>query len=611
MPVKKKSRQQLTALSEPLLEPGDRILHMVVAQVGKAPVKKNVAAIALSIAVAVVASALGAGTSMMGFFTKGHAYFVVTDRRLLIFAGRRSKPGPGRLLGNVPRHAVTLTKVTDGLTHKIRFRIDGSDEEIRLRFPPLNPGARRDARDLAALLEGPAHPVPGQRGSEPRHVPRGSGEGHRAAHGKGLRAMFSGLSWWQVVLVLLPLTLAGIGGALGGLAGGAAAGANTALARRKRNGAALTVLSMICVDALACGAYFGGVAVLLPKPTSSSQATSAVTPTPQWTPHILPPGDAFTPAATVASQPPGVALNTPSVLHDTGAALNWPTYVNTSGTAAYDITAYEVYRSTSIYFNQPQATLVASLAPGSTSFIDATTDNPYGGLYYYMVAVRTRSGVVINGTPLHVELPAAGQTRIVIPAVASGTLSAAYPNTVADAQDGSNQPRVEVGSLGGLGATRAVFGFGALKDALPSGAVVVEAHLSLWDNATNLLGAGTNYGLYGLSRSFTVSQATWNSAAPGIEWTNRGGDYMTTPAGTGLPPDEADPWLHDFDATAIVRGWISDPSSEHGLLLRANHETDPQHMAYFAAVSDRIPSVQRPVLVITYTVSGSAGTATR
>jgi hypothetical protein len=228
-----------------------------------------------------------------------------------------------------------------------------------------------------------------------------------------------------------------------------------------------------------------------------------------------------------------------------------------------------------------------------------------------MVAVRTRSGVVINGTPLLVELPAAGQTRIVIPAVASGTLSAAYPNTVADAQDGSNQPRVEVGSLGGLGATRAVFGFGALKDALPSGAVVVEAHLSLWDNATNLLGAGTNYGLYGLSRSFTVSQATWNSAAPGIEWTNRGGDYMTTPAGTGLPPDEADPWLHDFDATAIVRGWISDPGSEHGLLLRANHETDPQHMAYFAAVSDRIPSVQRPVLVITYTVSGSAGTATR
>ena len=100
-------------------------------------------------------------------------------------------------------------------------------------------------------------------------------------------------------------------------------------------------------------------------------------------------------------------------------------------------------------------------------------------------------------------------------------------------------------------------------------------------------------------------------ARGGADAANRGGDYMTTPAGTGLPPDEADPWWHDFDATAIVRGWISDPGSEHGLLLRANHETDPQHMAYFAAVSDRIPSVQRPVLVIIYTVSGSARTATR
>jgi hypothetical protein len=118
--------------------------------------------------------------------------------------------------------------------------------------------------------------------------------------GERLGAMFSGLSWWQVVLVLLPFTLAGIGGALGGLVGAAAAAANTALAR-KRHGAALTVLSMICVDALACGAYFGGVAVLLSKPVSSSQAAPAVTPTPQWMPHILPPGPAFTPAATVAS----------------------------------------------------------------------------------------------------------------------------------------------------------------------------------------------------------------------------------------------------------------------------------------------------------------------
>lgn len=436
-------------------------------------------------------------------------------------------------------------------------------------------------------------------------VERGSGGGHRASRRKGLGAMVSGLSWWQVVLVVLPFALAGVGGALGGALGGAAAWVNAALARRKRHGAVLTALSMICVDALACGAYFGVVAVILSKPATSPVARPAVTPTPRWTQNIQPPGPDFTPnTGPVASQPPGVTLNAPTVLHSTGAALSWPAYVNTSGAAAYDITAYQVYRGTGPEFIAPQAALVASLAPGRTSFVDATTRDPYGGPYSYMVAVRTRSGAVINGTPLRVQLPLAGQTTVFIPAVASDTLSAAYPNTVADAlvHNGPQQPEVEVGSLGGLGATRGVFGFGALNTALPSGAVVVEAHLRLWDNATNMLGPTADYGLYGLSRAFTASRVTWNSSAPGIPWTKPGGDYTTTPAGSGLAADETDPWFCEFDATAIVRGWISDPGSEYGLLLRANDEKDPHHTAWFPAMSDRVvPQTQRPLLVITYT----------
>ena len=534
---------------------------MVVAQVGKPPVQKNVAMIAVSVALALVAGALGGGTSPVGFFVQGHAYFVVTDRRLLIFGGRRNRSGPGRLLGNVPRHAVTLTRVTDGLSHKIRFRIAGSGEEIRLRFPPLNRGARRDARALVALLEGPPHPAPEDGGGEARHVPRGSGRGHRAARGKRLSARLAGLSWWQVVLVLLPFALVGV-----------------------------------------------GVALLLSKPAAPSQATPAVTPTTPGTSYIQPTGDDFTPNTTWAPEPSGVAMNEPSVLRSTGAALSWPAYVNTSGSSGYDLTAYKVYRSASISFDQSDTTLVASLAPGITSFVDHTTHNPYGGgVYYYMVDVQTKSGALINGAALTVDLPAAGQTVLEIPAVASGTLSAAYPNTVADPRDGAYVPRLEVGADGGFGVTRAVFGFGALDEALPSGATVVEAHLSLSTRATSPLDIRGSYTLYGLSRSFMALQATWDSAAPGIPWTIPGGDYATTPTGASLPEDQSDPSRWDFDATAIVRGWVSDPGSEHGLLLRENRETDPQQMAYFAPVSNRIPSVQYPVLIITYTVSGSAG----
>jgi hypothetical protein len=85
--------------------------------------------------------------------------------------------------------------------------------------------------------------------------------------------LIKGLSWWQAVLVLLPLTLMTfMGGAVGGLIGAVAALACAALARCGWN-TVLTAVSMVCVSALAFGGYFS-IAALLLSPAALSQAAA-------------------------------------------------------------------------------------------------------------------------------------------------------------------------------------------------------------------------------------------------------------------------------------------------------------------------------------------------
>src|SRR5215469_11068867 len=104
----------------------------------------------------------------------------------------------------------------------------------------------------------------GQRRGGPSAAPRGlSWRQH----------LIKGLSWWQAVLVLLPLTLTFMGGAVGGLIGAVAALACVALARRGWN-ALLTAVSMACVSALAFGGYVTIAALLLSLAAPSQGAAN-------------------------------------------------------------------------------------------------------------------------------------------------------------------------------------------------------------------------------------------------------------------------------------------------------------------------------------------------
>ncbi|GIH16921.1 DNRLRE domain-containing protein [Rugosimonospora africana] len=442
---------------------------------------------------------------------------------------------------------------------------------------------------------------------------RASGRGNEANSGarrrKGFGALVAGLSWWQAVLVVAPLPLLGIGGAVGGFLGGTAAAANATLARRKQFGAGITALAMSTVSLFAYGVYFLVAGAIQSAITSSQQPSAplggpiatASAPTPYRTPQLIQP---FKPV------PAGVIANQPSVISATGAALTWPAYVNTTGDAQYDVATYEVYRNTLDHnLSQSPGTLVGSVRGEQTSFVDTSAPartGPHDGIYNYLIGVRTRAGRFIQGTPLLVQLPMPGETELAVPATAADTIASGQPNAIANTvlSQGSSK-LLEIGPDEdlGLGNTRLVFDFGPLA-ALPSDAALVEAHLSLWRTTGG--NYPDQYTLYTLKRSFTGSQVTWNRASTGTAWTHPGGDY-TAPTGRVLQAIDPSIQRSDFDATGAVRGWISNPSSEHGLLLKADTEsveTAPLLDGFYVPIGGSYPPYpawECPQLYITYT----------
>src|SRR5262249_36637169 len=159
-------------------------------------------------------------------------------------------------------------------------------------------------------------------------------------------------------------------------------------------------------------------------------------------------------------------------------------YVNITGDPANDLAAYEVHRGMSSDFTPSAATLVATVNAHDTSFVDTTasaSSGPHAGDYFYMVAVRTRSGQLISGATRFVQLPGPGQTELALPVDAAATLGSGYPDTVVDPHDFSGLSVSP--DIAGQGADRAIFEFGSLK-AIPSGAVVADARLSVWCNGS-------------------------------------------------------------------------------------------------------------------------------
>ena len=314
---------------------------------------------------------------------------------------------------------------------------------------------------------------------------------------------------------------------------------------------------------------------------------------------------------------PGVTVNPPSVITATGADLTWPTYTNNTGNSGYNLAEYQVHRSVYQTFTPSASTEVAPVPAGTTAFNDTTAtptpannSDPYGNAYYYMVVAKTANGTLIPSPTQLVRLPEAGRITELIPASSATTISSAQPTAVINSitDTGVSQAWMEVGDNSSTwGTTRALFNFPALSQ-VPAGSQVLDAHLKVWQEQTYTGTSGAVYELHALTKAFTGTQATWNSAATGTAWSTAGGDYNATADGTvsGLTDD---PNRQNFDATSIVQGWVNTPTTADGLMLKLSSElsTAPQEHTLFASPATSIPALA-PTLVVTYLAPTTSST---
>ena len=204
-----------------------------------------------------------------------------------------------------------------------------------------------------------------------------------------------------------------------------------------------------------------------------------------------------------------------------------------------------------------------------------------------------------------------GQTTVV--------LSPAMDNTIY--QDNTNYSNgagqnifAGVTELGGI--RRALLKFDLT--AIPAGASITAVTLALYCNKTTSGNQATSIhkllSSWGESSSDAAANegggtpaanndATWVSRFhAGSLWNAPGGDYTGTPSATATVGGASASYSWS-SATMIsdVRGWLADPASNHGWLLRGNESVSPSTKRFGSR--ENSSAVQRPRLSVTYNVT--------
>ena len=307
---------------------------------------------------------------------------------------------------------------------------------------------------------------------------------------------------------------------------------------------------------------------------------------------------------------PGVAVAPPTSIAATGAALNWPTYVDPSGSTADDIVEYQVHRSIYQTYTPSAATLVAPVGKTSLAYQDTTAtptpteenDPLKRHFYYYMIAVKTADGQIVAGPTQGVLLPKAGRVTKVFRETSANqvpdtTLSAALPTTNVNVYDGD--PYVSAGNNSTFyGDTRGVVKFANLAG-IPTGAQVIDAELQMWN--TYVYPGTTTDGLYDvhrLTRAFDETSATWTKANATTNWTTPGGDFAASAESTRTGVTN-DPEWQSWTVTPSVKAWLATPSSNHGFLVKLRDEVASNQRAMLLS-SESAEPLLRPTLQVTY-----------
>jgi hypothetical protein len=120
--------------------------------------------------------------------------------------------------------------------------------------------------------------------------------------------------------------------------------------------------------------------------------------------------------------------------------------------------------------------------------------------------------------------------------------------------------------------------------AIPSGSVITSATLQLYMTAAPT-GASRTYDTHRVTRSWSETQATWDRAATGTNWTTPGGDFVGTPTASTTTGTVSGVWL-SWDVTADVSAWYNGTASNYGVLIKDNTESSATN--YNAQLATRV-----------------------
>jgi hypothetical protein len=139
---------RLLKKARPLMADGEQVEVVMGAKVGS--VRAN-AARSVAVAAAVAVATAGAG---FGMVVQAEAYFILTDRQVLVFESVSGSPG--KHLATIPRTMAHPVDVKDGaLFLKFFLYVDGWQTAYKLTVPPLPPRLRKRGRQFIQSLSAP------------------------------------------------------------------------------------------------------------------------------------------------------------------------------------------------------------------------------------------------------------------------------------------------------------------------------------------------------------------------------------------------------------------------------------------------------------------------
>ncbi|OEC01259.1 hypothetical protein GY31_13200 [Lysinibacillus sphaericus] len=182
--------------------------------------------------------------------------------------------------------------------------------------------------------------------------------------------------------------------------------------------------------------------------------------------------------------------------------------------------------------------------------------------------------------------------------------------SAAPTQTGGNDFELGVGTAVGGNTVRSLLKFDL--SVVPSSTTIVSADLNLWFSSTNN-NSPISINLHNVTSPWEENQASWTYAKtiPYTTWKTAGGDFSTNTIGSvkniGTPPTNiADAMVNWKVPLNVVQGWINNPSTNYGFLLKGDNEAT-QIYKKFASSEQSTLNQYKPQLVVTYKTTARLG----